>query len=817
MRLITLLVLVVITMPFNASADILNVPGDYPTIQEAINNAIHGDTVLVDSGTYEEVLNFSGKDIMVKSANGPEVTIIDAEHFSSSSVVTFQSNESSQAVLEGFTLINGTGTLHEYEPGSWALCGGGIFIVNASPTIIGNIICNNHSEYHGAGLFIQDAVNPVIKQNRIRNNSADGNGGGIFGVGVSSLVIEENEILQNTSESYGGIMCIECNLVLSENMISENESKSCSGVFVVNCQSIEIVNNEILKNSSEFAVGGIKCTESTGNISNNTISGNTGGGIHNYWSTLDIIENVISENTIGGGIDIHPNSQALIKGNIITGNHGDTDRAGGINTWGDTTEILHNIIYANTADYRGGGIRATNSGLIEGNYIVDNVCSGEGGGIWFQGSYNGQAAVKNNTIRGNSAESGGGVCCRMRAVLSKNCIAENIANERGGGVFILPDSEVVLRRNEIRGNQAMGDDGGGVFVRKAKAVIVENTIYENEGCDGGGIYSQLCNGLDIINNTIIHNTGKGGGGVYLHSEYLVNMIGNTIHENNSSGMGGGVFLDTCYYLTITDNMIYRNEAFGGGGIFLEKSLTRLVNNTLFENLATMMGGGVLCFSSGVKISNHILWSNQAPEGKQIYLGVDNYSSVLDINHSNVKGGLNGVFVGNGSTLNWNYGMKANNPQFVDSVSADLHLLYTSPCRDTGSNDAVESEFDLEGDVRISGNTVDMGADEFHMHLYCVGDFTPQGAVQAKILGEPGSSPNYLAISGMLLAEPLNLSMGTFYLDMPWILVDLMSTIPTSGLLQLSAELPRLPEAPYDLYMQALVAGKLTNLFTMEVR
>jgi len=48
-----------------SEASILHVPGDYPTIQQAINAARNGDTVLADAGEYFENINFKGKAITV--------------------------------------------------------------------------------------------------------------------------------------------------------------------------------------------------------------------------------------------------------------------------------------------------------------------------------------------------------------------------------------------------------------------------------------------------------------------------------------------------------------------------------------------------------------------------------------------------------------------------------------------------------------------------------------------------------------------------------------------------------------------------------
>ena len=48
-------------------ADIINVPDDALSIQDGINLAVDGDTVLVADSTYYENVNFKGKAIIVAS------------------------------------------------------------------------------------------------------------------------------------------------------------------------------------------------------------------------------------------------------------------------------------------------------------------------------------------------------------------------------------------------------------------------------------------------------------------------------------------------------------------------------------------------------------------------------------------------------------------------------------------------------------------------------------------------------------------------------------------------------------------------------
>ena len=117
--------------------EIIRVPGDQPmprTIQEAINSANEGDTVLVADGFYtgegNKNLDFLGKAIMVKSENGPENCTIDCEHEGRG--FYFHRDEKSDSILDGFTIMNGV-----------APYGGGICCNTSSPTIINNFITGN--------------------------------------------------------------------------------------------------------------------------------------------------------------------------------------------------------------------------------------------------------------------------------------------------------------------------------------------------------------------------------------------------------------------------------------------------------------------------------------------------------------------------------------------------------------------------------------------------------------------------------------------------------------------------------------------------
>ncbi len=170
----------------------LLVPQQYATIQTAIDSAVHGDTVLVSDGVYNENINFRGKAIIVASymiLNGDTShrnnTIIRASQPSSNanSVVSFVSGEDTTSVIYGFTITGGTGTVSGTNR-----VGGGVYCYLSGPRIAHNKIINNstnHSSYArggGIGTFpFGNNVPAVIEHNIIESNSCVGGEGGQAG------------------------------------------------------------------------------------------------------------------------------------------------------------------------------------------------------------------------------------------------------------------------------------------------------------------------------------------------------------------------------------------------------------------------------------------------------------------------------------------------------------------------------------------------------------------------------------------------------------------------------------------------------------
>ena len=84
------------------AADIVYVPGDYPTIQQAVNASVAGDTIIVRDGCYAENIIINKSDLTIKSQDGPAGAIVSSGDGSSD---VFQLNRP-RTTISGFTIKN---------------------------------------------------------------------------------------------------------------------------------------------------------------------------------------------------------------------------------------------------------------------------------------------------------------------------------------------------------------------------------------------------------------------------------------------------------------------------------------------------------------------------------------------------------------------------------------------------------------------------------------------------------------------------------------------------------------------------------------
>jgi len=471
-----------------ASAQVINVPGDYPTIQAGINAASDEDTVLVADGTYLENINFNGKAITVAShylttGDFSHIinTIIDGSnpsHPDSASCVMLCSGEDTTSVIYGFTLTGGGGLYNSFPQGMF---GGGVSCTESGAKIMHNrIIDNEILDYTYAG------------------------GGGIMSLSRLTepwLVIGYNNISGNlisaSSSTFGGGVCIGSSARIFENTISENEV-ICTG-------------------SDKMAEGGAIYCEEMGDqddvfIYNNVMANNTltsdfsrGAAIQVYNSQTEIVNNQIHDNQTAGGRAAGSAIGFLyISGNVLIKDNHIFNNIHNIDTMALAVITLRNVLNQNA------------SLEILNNFIYNNQNNAENSWtapIWLWDLQQAEITIDGNLIQNNSGGKAGGFYARdtYNYRLTNNVFSDNSSDEIGGALYFHQynpgniTTRPVIANNTFEGNES-GSYGGAIYFSSTYdsigPLIFNNIFWDNQANYGDDIYYWGNEPLNIYNNDI---------------------------------------------------------------------------------------------------------------------------------------------------------------------------------------------------------------------------------------------------------------------------------------------------------------------------
>lgn len=198
-------------------------------------SAKSGDTILVAPGTYLENLDFSGKDITLRSSEGPEVTIIDAQESQGVSI-------GPAGKLIGFKIRNAVDTF-----------GAAISVSGSGTVISGNIFEGNLQARGGFGAAIGgNGASPLIERNLFRSNSSDNQ----HLSGVISFVNNSSPRIIN-------------------NIFVSNDSRAIN-IAVPSSAAPQVINNTIVGNSTGIRID-VRAGASRHVYRNNIILDNTVG------------------------------------------------------------------------------------------------------------------------------------------------------------------------------------------------------------------------------------------------------------------------------------------------------------------------------------------------------------------------------------------------------------------------------------------------------------------------------------------------------------------------------------------------------------
>jgi hypothetical protein len=130
---------------------------------------------------------------------------------------------------------------------------------------------------------------------------------------------------------------------------------------------------------------------------------------------------------------------------------------------------------------------------------------------------------------GGIARDGGAIAVAETASASidRSWIFENVANDRGGGLFVR--GSATLRRSTISDDRS-GGGGGGIFVGPVGSVSLSNSTLSNNVAARGGAVRAIGD-IELISSTVAANRADVGGGILL-SETSVTSVTNSVFARN---------------------------------------------------------------------------------------------------------------------------------------------------------------------------------------------------------------------------------------------------------------------------------------------
>jgi len=528
-------------------AQIIHVPADFPTIQQGINAANPGDTVLVSPGTYFENIYIDiGQNITLASlflttqdTSYISQTIIDGNQ--SGSVITLGGVDSSM-VISGFTITNGNSS-----------CGGGIGIGKT-------------------GILGWWGGSPSLLNLKIIYNSA-GYGGGVCVRGGRPSLYNVT-VSGNTAERGGGLCCLSdahasgyssafymMNVTITDNVASQaGGGLSLYSMGEINkFRNVQIVNNTALGEGGGiyFACHGEEVSfDSINRCSIYLNNASEGNDLFSDSEYITIFEVVVDTFTVLIPKEFHASLLSNFSFDIQHGYHDQVNGDLYVSPFGDDTnsgltadEPLKNIhsayafmlpdpvnqntihllegIYSPSTNDEFFPVNVQDSIALEGISESLVILNADSSGRVIQLTNNQSAIISDLTITGGSIDNGGGIYCyNSNPALHNITIVGNSANISGGGIYC-DNSDPILENVTLTDNLAEGS-GGGIFCENSDPTLENVTITGNSAQTGGGIYCNPASGPvfgSVSRSNIYFNSAFEGNDLY--SESFVEIIVDT--------------------------------------------------------------------------------------------------------------------------------------------------------------------------------------------------------------------------------------------------------------------------------------------------
>ncbi|TET89262.1 MAG: hypothetical protein E3J35_10245 [Methanomassiliicoccales archaeon] len=685
-------------LPENARAVTLFVggggPGNYTTIQGAVDDANPGDTVFVYNGTYNEFVRIRTPISLV--GENKDTTIIGGNYdWGGIEVQTDWVN------VTGFTLTKND----DFAPAmslmnvencsitnntiSYYLVGISLYQSHNNTIINNSVISNNES-----GITIHQSNDNVIAGNTISWNFYDG----ISLIRSYNNTLTGNVMIGNGLYMYGQDVehwsshTIDASNTVSgkpvrylKNAVGGTVPADAGHVILANCTGV-VVENQNIDNSTT----GMEIAFSSKNyIANNTVASNILWGI---WF-VQSHENYVFNNTVvlnGDGFELDDSNNNMFVDNNASFNNWD----------GFYLEIANdNTLTGNTASFNNGtGIasaRSVRNKLTE-NQMVENgvTLSGDSLEYWNTHIIDTSNTVNSKPLYYWKNVTGGTVPSGAGQVILANCSGVVIENQNvsNGNTGITAGFSSNI---QIANNTANLSKGSGIHLyRSNRSNIYTNTAYSNSR----GVFLYFSENNIVVDNRVSDNSY----GVYLSYSDGNAILNNSLNGNSRDGIRLSSWNQNN---TITGNFLASNEENGIHFYSTGNSDNLIANNTVRSN---KLNGILLNHSKRTIISNNtVIWNHEygaylwdCHENVVVNNTFDNNEIGISLSHSALNTIYHNIF-GDSTTHAFDSGINFWNTSYpwggnfwAYYIVADI---YSGPDQDqTGSDGIGDVPYDIPG-------------------------------------------------------------------------------------------------------------------------